>query len=100
MVPPRTGIQQCENSKYGNVVYRNPHREVDTISGKPVIVSAVRTPIGRFGGSLVPFSAPQLGAIVVKEAVARAGIDGEVVDEVIFGNVLKAGLGQNPARPP
>jgi acetyl-CoA C-acetyltransferase len=66
--------------------------------GKPVIVSAVRTPIGRFGGSLVPFTAPQLGAIVVKESVERAGIDGELVDEVIFGNVLKAGLGQNPAR--
>jgi acetyl-CoA C-acetyltransferase len=68
------------------------------LTGKPVIVSAVRTPIGRFGGSLLPFTAPQLGAIVVKEAVARAGIDGELVDEVIFGNVLKAGLGQNPAR--
>jgi acetyl-CoA C-acetyltransferase len=68
------------------------------VTGKPVIVSAVRTPIGRFGGSLVPFTAPQLGAIVVKEAVARAGIEGELVDEVIFGNVLKAGLGQNPAR--
>jgi acetyl-CoA C-acetyltransferase len=68
------------------------------VTGKPVIVSAVRTPIGRFGGSLVPFTAPQLGAIVVKEAVARAGIEGDLVDEVIFGNVLKAGLGQNPAR--
>ena len=68
------------------------------MTGKPVIVSAVRTPIGRFGGSLVPFTAPQLGAIVVKEAVKRAQIDGELVDEVIFGNVLKAGLGQNPAR--
>jgi acetyl-CoA C-acetyltransferase len=68
------------------------------VTGKPVIVSAVRTPIGRFGGSLVPFTAPQLGAIVVKEAVRRTGIEGELVDEVIFGNVLKAGLGQNPAR--
>ncbi len=68
------------------------------MTGKPVIVSAVRTPIGRFGGSLVPFTAPQLGAIVVREAVKRAGIEGELVDEVIFGNVLKAGLGQNPAR--
>jgi acetyl-CoA C-acetyltransferase len=68
------------------------------MAGKPVIVSAVRTPIGRFGGSLLQFSAPQLAAIVVKEAVARAGIAVEEVDEVIFGNVLKAGLGQNPAR--
>ena len=47
---------------------------------------------------MAQFTAPQLAAIAVKEAVARAGIDGEVVDEVIFGNVLKAGLGQNPAR--
>ena len=65
---------------------------------KPVIVSAVRTPIGRFGGSLVPFTAPQLGAIVVKEAMRRSGADGELVDEVIIRNVLKAGLRQNPAR--
>jgi acetyl-CoA C-acetyltransferase len=91
-------IQYVENSKYGKVVYRNPRWEVGTITGKPVIVSAARTPIGRFGGSLAQFTAPQLAAIAVKEAVARAGIEGELVDEVIFGNVLKAGLGQNPAR--
>ncbi len=91
-------IQYYENSKYGKVVYRNPRREVGTIIGKPVIVSVARTPIGRFGGSLAQFTAPQLAAIAVKEAVARAGIEGELVDEVIFGNVLKAGLGQNPAR--
>jgi acetyl-CoA C-acetyltransferase len=78
--------------------YRNPQREVDTIASKPVIVSAVRTPIGSFGGGLVSFTSPQLAAIAVREAVRRAGIDGEHVDEVIFGNVLKAGLGQNPAR--
>ncbi len=65
---------------------------------RPVIVSAVRTPIGRYGGSLLPFTAPQLAAIVTKEAMRRAGIDPGIVDEVIFGNVLKAGLGQNPAR--
>ncbi len=65
---------------------------------KPVIVSAVRTPIGRYGGTLLPFTAPKLAGIAVKEAVRRAGIDPAVVDEVIFGNVLKAGLGQNPAR--
>ncbi len=80
------------------MVYQIPHREVGTITSKPVIVSAVRTPIGRFGGSLAAFTAPQLAAIVVKEAVKRAGIDGGLVNEVIFGNVLKAGLGQNPAR--
>jgi len=65
---------------------------------KPLIVAGVRTPIGRYGGTLLPFTAPKLAGIVVKEAVRRAGIDPGAVDEVIFGNVLKAGLGQNPAR--
>src|SRR5437660_7058143 len=63
-----------------------------------VIVSAVRTPIGKFLGSLKDFSAPQLGAIVVREAVRRAGIDPASVDECIMGNVVAAGEGQNPAR--
>jgi acetyl-CoA C-acetyltransferase len=63
-----------------------------------VIVSAVRTPIGKFQGSLSDFTAPQLGAIVVREAVKRAGIDPNSVDECIMGNVVAAGLGQNPAR--
>src|ERR1700757_4637867 len=63
-----------------------------------VIVSAVRTPIGKFQGSLSDVTAPQLGAIVVREAVRRAGIDPNSVDEVIMGNVVQAGLGQNPAR--
>jgi acetyl-CoA C-acetyltransferase len=63
-----------------------------------VIVSAVRTPIGKFQGSLSDFTAPQLGAIAVREAVKRAGIDPNAVDEVIMGNVVGAGLGQNPAR--
>ena len=63
-----------------------------------VIVSAVRTAIGKFGGSLTPLSAPQMGAIVIKEALNRAGVKPELVDEVIKGNVLQAGLGQNPAR--
>jgi acetyl-CoA C-acetyltransferase len=63
-----------------------------------VIVSAVRTPIGKFLGSLKEFSAPQLGAIVVREAVRRAGIDPASVDECIMGNVVSAGEGQNPAR--
>lgn len=64
----------------------------------PVIVSGVRTPIGRFLGGLSPLSAPQLGALTVKEAVARAGIDPAAVDEVIMGNVVQAGAGQAPAR--
>jgi acetyl-CoA C-acetyltransferase len=63
-----------------------------------VIISGVRTAIGKFQGSLTDFSAPQLGAIAVKEAVARAKIDPKAVDECIMGNVISAGLGQNPAR--
>jgi acetyl-CoA C-acetyltransferase len=63
-----------------------------------VIVSAVRTPTGRFLGALKEFSAPALGALVVAEAVRRAGIDPNLVDECIMGNVVGAGLGQNPAR--
>ncbi|MEZ4598863.1 MAG: acetyl-CoA C-acetyltransferase [Syntrophotaleaceae bacterium] len=63
-----------------------------------VLLSAVRTAIGRYGGSLREISAPRLGAQVVKEAVRRSGIGMEEVDEVIMGNVLSAGLGQNPAR--
>ena len=65
---------------------------------EPVIVSAVRTPTGKFLGSLTPFSAVDLGAIVVREAVKRAGIEPAQVDEIIMGNVIQAGLGQNPAR--
>lgn len=63
-----------------------------------VIASAVRTAIGSFGGSLKDISAVDLGAIVIKEAINRAGIKPEMVDEVVMGNVLQAGLGQNPAR--
>ena len=63
-----------------------------------VIVSAVRTPTGKFLGALKEFTAPQLGALVVADAVRRAGIDPDVVDECILGNVVAAGEGQNPAR--
>jgi acetyl-CoA C-acetyltransferase len=63
-----------------------------------VVVSAVRTPVGKFQGSLAGFSATQLGAFTVRESVRRAGIDASMVDECIMGNVLPAGLGQNPAR--
>ena len=63
-----------------------------------VILSGVRTPIGKFQGSLSELTAPKLGAIVVKEAVRRAGIDPGSVDECIMGNVVSAGLGQNAAR--
>lgn len=64
----------------------------------PVIVSAVRTPIGRFQGTLAPISATRLGAIAIAEAVKRAGIEPGDVDEVLMGNVVSAGLGQAPAR--
>jgi acetyl-CoA C-acetyltransferase len=63
-----------------------------------VILSAVRLPTGKFLGALKSFTAPQLGSMVVKEAVARAGLSPETVDEVIMGNVVSAGLGQAPAR--
>ncbi len=63
-----------------------------------VIVSAVRTPTGKFLGALKELKATELGAIVVREAVARAGIDPALVDECIMGNVIQAGNGQNPAR--
>jgi acetyl-CoA C-acetyltransferase len=63
-----------------------------------VIISGCRTPVGKFQGGLSDLSATQLGAIVVREAVKRAGIDAAQVDECIMGNVVSAGLGQNPAR--
>jgi acetyl-CoA C-acetyltransferase len=63
-----------------------------------VIVSAARIPVGRFQGTLESFSAPRLGALVVREAVRRAGVESAQIDECIMGCVLQAGLGQNPAR--
>src|SRR6516165_12154353 len=64
----------------------------------PVILSAVRTPIGKFQGGLSGFTAPELGGKIAAEAMRRAGLTGKQVDEVILGNVVQAGLGQNPAR--
>src|SRR4029078_5211345 len=63
-----------------------------------VIISAARTPVGKFLGTLKNFKAPELGSIVVRESVKRAGIKPEDVDEVIMGCVIQAGLGHNPAR--
>lgn len=63
-----------------------------------VIVSATRTPIGKFAGGLKDLSAPKIGAIAVREAVRRAGLEPKDVEECIMGNVISAGLGQNPAR--
>jgi len=68
------------------------------MTNEVVIVSAVRTAIGSFQGTLKDVPATTLGSIVIKEALVRAGVAGEQVDEVIMGNVLSAGLGQNPAR--
>ena len=65
---------------------------------QPVIISAVRTPVGKFQGALKSFKATDLGAMVVRESVRRAGVAPEEVDEVIMGCVIQAGLGQNPAR--
>ncbi len=63
-----------------------------------VILSGARTPVGKFQGSLSPFSAPELGAIAIRAAIERAGLDAAQVEEVIMGCVIQAGLGQNPAR--
>ncbi|TXC90650.1 acetyl-CoA C-acetyltransferase [Metabacillus litoralis] len=68
------------------------------VHNEVVIVSALRTPIGQFGGSLKNLSAVQLGAHVIKAVLEQVGVWGDQVDEVIMGNVLQAGLGQNPAR--
>ena len=64
----------------------------------PVILSAVRTPVGKFQGGLASLAAPELGGKVVGEAARRAGLDTKQIDEAILGNVVQAGLGQNPAR--
>src|SRR5437763_15932506 len=63
-----------------------------------LILSAVRTPVGKFLGGLADLPAPRLGAVVVREALRRAGADPAAVDEVILGQVIQAGAGQNPAR--
>src|SRR3990172_586128 len=63
-----------------------------------VLISGARTPVGKFGRSFKDMSAVNLGALVVKEAVRRAGVQMDEVEEVIMGNVISAGLGQNPAR--
>ena len=80
-----------DNAPAGTLVNIEPMQEA-------VIVAAVRTPTGRFLGSLKDFTAPQLGALVVRDAVRRAGIDPAIVEECIMGNVVSAGSGQAPAR--
>jgi acetyl-CoA C-acetyltransferase len=68
------------------------------VNNRAVIVEAVRTPIGRFQGGLASVPAPRLGAVVIKELIKRTGLKAVELDEVIMGNVVQAGLGQNPAR--
>ncbi len=68
------------------------------LSRQAVIVSAVRTPIGKFLGGLAPLSAPELGAVAIRAAVERSGIDPQLIEEVIMGNVIQGGIGQAPAR--
>jgi acetyl-CoA C-acetyltransferase len=67
-------------------------------SNNPVIVSAVRTPVGRFLGGLSSLTAPELGSIAIREAISRSGLDANLVEEAIMGHVVQAGVGQNPAR--
>ena len=74
------------------------HSPAASAARTPVIVDGARTPIGRFLGGLSTLSGPELGAAAVREAVARSGVDGAEVDEVIMGNVVSAGVGQAPAR--
>src|SRR6266540_2358465 len=64
----------------------------------PVILSACRTPVGKYLGGLSPLSAPKLGALVIREAVRRAGVDAAAIEEAIMGHVLQGGTGQAPAR--
>src|SRR2546427_5461680 len=94
MTSPRAGAQEARPV---TMAERLAPREGEPLES-PVILSAVRTPIGKFLGTLAPLKATALGALAVKEAVRRAGIPPESVNEVVMGNVLSAGLGQNPAR--
>src|SRR5215831_15935121 len=64
----------------------------------PVIVSAARTPIGKFLGGLSPLTAPELGAVAIRAAIQRSGVDISAIEEVIMGNVIQGGVGQAPAR--
>ena len=83
-----------DSNKYTNKISGSSEHPMD----KVVILSAVRTPIGKYGKTLTDIKATALGAAAVREAVRRAGIDANAVEECIMGNVLSAGLGQNPAR--
>jgi acetyl-CoA C-acetyltransferase len=79
-------------------MFADDHEDITLMNTDTVIISAARTAIGKFQGSLKPFTAPQLGAIAIRAAIERARLDTAQVDEAIMGCVLQAGLGQNPAR--
>lgn len=68
------------------------------MSNDAVLLSACRTPIGSFGGALKDFTAPDLGALVIRESIARAGVDAEALGDVLMGCVLQGGAGMNVAR--
>jgi acetyl-CoA C-acetyltransferase len=91
------GSSQNDGCHFLDFILLRRHN-LKAVMREAVIIAAVRTPIGKFQGSLSPLSAVELGACVVREAVRRAEIDPAGVDEVIMGNVVSAGLGQNPAR--
>src|SRR5689334_9259585 len=91
------------NSRHRIAGYNNKgafsHRQAkEAIMPEAFILSAARTPIGKYLGSLAEVPAPELGAAAVREVLRRARVPPERVDEVIIGNVLQAGVGQNPAR--
>src|SRR5438094_2131752 len=67
-------------------------------SREPVIISAARTPIGKFLGGLAPLSAPELGAVAIRAALERSRVPADQIEEVIMGNVIQGGVGQAPAR--
>ena len=90
---PRT-LTACIRSNRFIGVPAVPARKI----AQALILSGVRTPIGTLNGALASAPAPELGSLCLKEALERTGVDPEEVDEVILGNVLGAGIGQNPAR--
>src|SRR5881227_3764942 len=86
------------NTRASTTAWKHSRRTSQMTEHIPVIVGAARTPTGKFLSNLASFTAPQLGAIVIKEAVRRSGIAPGAIDEVIMGNVVSAGVGQSPAR--
>jgi acetyl-CoA C-acetyltransferase len=97
MVMGTASVSICRGHRHGCEEAAAQESDGDEMK-EAVIVSAVRTPVGKFQGSLQTFAAPKIGALAVREAVRRAGLDAVRIDECIMGCVLQAGVGQNPAR--